>query len=79
MLFSWPPPKNPAAHAVTKIDSKGSPIAITFVSRNFDGVTLVAADRGAVYAVWVNKIDENRIATETVEFSQIPWGHPLIC
>lgn len=67
-------PKDPSAHAETKFDSKGSPISTTSVSRSFDGVALVAEERGAVYAVWVNKIDEKGGTNKVVGFALLPWG-----
>lgn len=67
-------PKDPAVHAETRFDRKGSPIFYTSVSRFFDGATLIAEDRGAVYAVWVNMIDEHSGTTQMVGFAQFPWG-----
>jgi len=67
-------PKDPAVHAETRFDRKGSPISYTSVSRFFDGATLIAEDRGAVYAVWVNRTDEARGTTQMVCFAEFSWG-----
>ena len=66
-------PKDPAVHAETIFDRKGSPISYTSVSRFFEGATLIAEDRGAVYAVWVNRTDEAGGTTQMVGFAQFPW------
>jgi len=67
-------PKDPAAHAVTRLDTRGSPLPITVVGRFFDSATVFAEDRGAVYAVWVSRIDRERATEEVVGFAEFPWG-----
>lgn len=67
-------PKEPGAHDEVKLDRKESPISTTFVSRIFKGMSLTAEDRGAVYAVWVSRIDEEWGTKEVVGFAQLPWG-----
>lgn len=67
-------PKEPAAHADVKFDRKDTPISTTLVSRIFDGAILTAEERGAVYAVWVRKIDKERGTKEVVGFAQFAWG-----
>ncbi len=67
-------PKDRAAHALTEFNSKGDPLASTEVRRVFGSFAIVAVDRGAVYAVWVSKIDQDRGTEEVVEIAQFPWG-----
>lgn len=67
-------PKGAAAHASKKVDSRGSPIAYATVSRNFERLTIVAEDRGSVYAVWINRIREDGSLMEVLEFGEFQWG-----
>ena len=65
--------KDQEVHPVRKVDSRGYPVAKAGVVRVFDGATLVAEDRGSVYAVWVNRIDEKGQTEEVVDFAEFPW------
>ena len=53
----------------------GNPISWPTVTRDFAGITIVAEDRGPVYAVWLKRTD--RGAGEVLEFAEIPWGEAL--
>lgn len=65
--------KDREAHAIKKIDSRGCPVANAGVMRVFEGATIVAEDRGSVYAVWINRINEKGQTEEVVCFAEFPW------
>ena len=67
-------PTDRLAHLITKYDSRGAPVAIATVSRNFGEGVLVAEDRGPEYAVWFLKRSRHSGSFTVLGFFQIPWG-----
>jgi len=67
-------PKDKAARTATKLDAHGTPITLAAVERSFNGLTIVAEDRGSVYVVWVTKTREDGSLDEVLELAQFPLG-----
>ena len=70
-------PKNRAAHVLMKFDRWGNPIPNATVSRDFGGLTILAEDRGAVYAVWVKRTQRDGSLEAVLAFAEFPWGKIL--
>lgn len=66
-------PKDQKSHTIKKFNSRGCPVVNAGVMRVFDGATIVAEDRGSVYAVWVNRTDEKGQTEEVLSFAELPW------
>lgn len=66
-------PKDQESHTSKKADSRGFPVVNAGVMRVFDGATIVAEDRGSVYAVWINRTNKKGQTEEVLGFVELPW------
>ena len=69
---------DPEDHRLKRYDNRGSPISHSSVSRNFEGVRVIAEDRGPVYAVWIVRTRPEATIEEVVGFAEFPWGQPHV-
>ena len=66
-------PSDSSARLNRRLDRLGSPVANAYISRKFDGFSLVAEDRGPTYAVWVIE-GGGGPQSMVVFFAEFPWG-----
>ena len=67
-------PKDEELRADVLYDAQKYPVALAIVERRFNGVSIVAEDRGALYAVWIERTQEDGALNEVVWFGEFTWG-----